>query len=364
MRQISLNVVVFNEEARLEECLLDARAYVDEIVVVDQMSTDRTPEIAQRLADVYIRDIQHGHAEPSRELAAARSSGEWILILDADEKMSDLLKAELPRLVTSDRDGYWILKSNLVDGFEVSTVEHYRLVRKARTRFDPRPHGGATALTDNIGHFEPVGIIHEKSGAEQIYDDPRYERLALEDEAPTSSKRNWLSHNRTLRAERQRRRRRTSRRCCRPTPPACSSLVTSRSNCPAAASCAPTLGRSLRTPRPRRTRRVRRSRDRALRHPDGAGPAVDRQPRAPWRCHCRDGPGGSQPPAPGGARRDDRLGRGGARGLAAKRGRDPPRVAARDRCGGSSTPGGRISFVTAGSSGRAATGWQRQRRRV
>ena len=52
MKRISLNVVVFNEEARLEECLLDARDHVDEIVVVDQMSTDGTPEIAQRLADV------------------------------------------------------------------------------------------------------------------------------------------------------------------------------------------------------------------------------------------------------------------------------------------------------------------------
>src|SRR5579872_6471545 len=99
MATISLNVIVFNEEDRLEACLLDAREHVDEIVVVDQMSTDGTPEIAERLADVYIRDIQHGHAEPSRELAAARSTGDWILILDADEKMSDLLKSELRTLV-------------------------------------------------------------------------------------------------------------------------------------------------------------------------------------------------------------------------------------------------------------------------
>ena len=95
LSSISLNVVVFNEEARLEECLSDARDHVDEIVVVDQMSTDGTPAIAQRLADVYVRDVHHGHAEPSRELATARSSGDWFLILDADERMSDLLKREL-----------------------------------------------------------------------------------------------------------------------------------------------------------------------------------------------------------------------------------------------------------------------------
>src|SRR3954464_12716291 len=148
MQRISLNVVVFNEEARLEECLLDARDHVDEIVVVDQMSTDGTPAIAQRLADVYIRDIQHGHAEPSRELAASRSSGDWILILDADERMSDQLKAEIRELIEGTPDGYWIRKANYVGGVDTGTIHHYRLVRKSRVRFDPIPHGGAQPLSD------------------------------------------------------------------------------------------------------------------------------------------------------------------------------------------------------------------------
>ena len=207
LTRISLNVVVFNEEARLEACLVDARDHVDEIVVVDQMSTDGTAEIAQRLADVYVRDVHHGHAEPSRELAASRSSGDWILILDADEKMSDLLKAELRELVERDADGYWIRKANSVDCAEVSTVLHFRLVRATRVRFDPRPHGGATAISENVKRFDRIGIVHEKTVAEQIFDDARYERLALEDAAPTSSKRNWLSHNRALREDRERRRR-------------------------------------------------------------------------------------------------------------------------------------------------------------
>jgi glycosyltransferase involved in cell wall biosynthesis/Flp pilus assembly protein TadD len=171
------------------------------------MSTDDTPAIAQRLADVYIRDVHHGHAEPSRELAASRSSGDWILILDADERMSDTLKAELPHLVERDADGYWIRKVNFVGGAETGTILHFRLVRKSRVRFDPGPHGGATAVSENVEHFEQIGIIHEKSLDEQIFDDARYERMALEDDAPTSAKRNWLSHNHTLRQHRERTRR-------------------------------------------------------------------------------------------------------------------------------------------------------------
>jgi glycosyltransferase involved in cell wall biosynthesis/tetratricopeptide (TPR) repeat protein len=197
-------VIVFNEEARLQECLSDARDHVDEIVVVDQMSTDGTGEIAERLADVYVRDVHHGHAEPSRELAASRSSGDWILILDADETMSDRLKSELRGMVERDVDGYWIQKVNSVGGTVRNKIQHFRLVRKNRVRFDPRPHGGATAVSDNVECLEWTGIVHEKSVAEQVIDDARYERLALEDDAPTSAKRNWLSHNHVLREERQR----------------------------------------------------------------------------------------------------------------------------------------------------------------
>jgi glycosyltransferase involved in cell wall biosynthesis/tetratricopeptide (TPR) repeat protein len=188
----------------VEECLSDARPYVDEIVVVDQMSTDGTPEIAKRLADVYIRDVHHGHAEPSRELAASRSSGDWLLILDADETMSERLKRELRGMVKRAVDGYWIQKENTVDGVERSKVHHFRLVRKNRARFDPSPHGGAGAVTDNVETLDWTGIVHEKSVEEQIYDDARYERMALEEDAPASAKRNWLSHNHVLREERLR----------------------------------------------------------------------------------------------------------------------------------------------------------------
>ena len=140
-------------------------------------------------------------------MAAARSSGEWLLILDADEKMSDLLKAELRELVEGEADGYWIRKINVVDGTEVGTILHYRLVRKTRVRFDPRPHGGAMAVSDNVENFNRIGIVHEKTEDEQLYDDTRYDQIALEGDAPTSAKRNWLSHNHALREDREHRRR-------------------------------------------------------------------------------------------------------------------------------------------------------------
>ena len=79
---------------------------------------------------------------------------------------------------------------------------HLRLVRKSRAAFDPNPHGGARVVSDNVATFDRIGILHPKSEAEQLYDDARYEQIAAEEHAPSSAKRNWLSHNRTLRAHR------------------------------------------------------------------------------------------------------------------------------------------------------------------
>jgi glycosyltransferase involved in cell wall biosynthesis/tetratricopeptide (TPR) repeat protein len=62
-------------------------------------------------------------------------------------------------------------------------------------------------VSDNVERFDEIGIIHKKSVEEQVYDDARYEQMALQDGAAPSTKRNWLQHNRTLRDERARQRR-------------------------------------------------------------------------------------------------------------------------------------------------------------
>lgn len=82
---ISANLVVCNEARRLRDALLDIRPFVDEVVVVVQLSDDDTLAIARRLADVVIEHPAYGHCAPSRPAALAASSQEWVLALDADE---------------------------------------------------------------------------------------------------------------------------------------------------------------------------------------------------------------------------------------------------------------------------------------
>jgi glycosyltransferase involved in cell wall biosynthesis len=89
MNKLSLCTIVKNEENSLPQCLHSVKDVVDEMVVLDTGSTDRTVEIAEQLgAKVY-------HYEWCNDFSAARNealkyvSGEWILVLDADEVLSD-----------------------------------------------------------------------------------------------------------------------------------------------------------------------------------------------------------------------------------------------------------------------------------
>src|SRR5258708_15669996 len=95
---LSALVVIHNEEARLADCLEHLR-FADEIVVVLDRCTDRSREIALRFTDRLV--------EGAWELEAGRRNagieacrGEWVLDVDADERVSPALAAEIQSLVS------------------------------------------------------------------------------------------------------------------------------------------------------------------------------------------------------------------------------------------------------------------------
>jgi len=85
-----------NEEDRIADCL-DSLAFCDEIICVDSHSTDRTREIAaEKGARVVERDWPGFRGQ--KEFAAAMASNDWILSLDADERVSQRLRGEIEAL--------------------------------------------------------------------------------------------------------------------------------------------------------------------------------------------------------------------------------------------------------------------------
>jgi glycosyltransferase involved in cell wall biosynthesis len=100
MARVSAIIVCFNEEDNIRDCLESVR-WADEIVVVDSHSTDRTVEIAREYTDrIFIRDWA-GYRE-QKQFALDQARAEWVLNLDADERVSRELRAEVHRELSAE----------------------------------------------------------------------------------------------------------------------------------------------------------------------------------------------------------------------------------------------------------------------
>ena len=89
--KLSVAIATFNEEKNIRDCLKSIENIADEIVIVDGSSTDNTVNIAKSFnAKVIIRDNpQNFHI--NKQLAFEKTTGDWILYLDADERVSKQL---------------------------------------------------------------------------------------------------------------------------------------------------------------------------------------------------------------------------------------------------------------------------------
>jgi len=105
--QISAVIITYNEERNIGRCLDSLSDVVDEIVVVDSYSSDRTEEICRSYNAVFIKHKFTGHIE-QKNWAILQASSPYILSLDADEALSDELKASILRVKEKwTHDGYY-----------------------------------------------------------------------------------------------------------------------------------------------------------------------------------------------------------------------------------------------------------------
>lgn len=91
--KISATIVTLNEEHNVARAIESLRC-VDEVVVVDSGSTDRTREVAARLGARVVEEHWRGYAG-QKNFAASLATHEWILSIDADEAVAEELEAEI-----------------------------------------------------------------------------------------------------------------------------------------------------------------------------------------------------------------------------------------------------------------------------
>ena len=96
-KKLSVVIICRDEEHNLRDCLESVK-WADEIVIVDSGSTDRTLEIAAQYTDRIIAQTWLGYG-PQKDFAMAQAAGDWVLNLDADERVSAQLAGEIQTLI-------------------------------------------------------------------------------------------------------------------------------------------------------------------------------------------------------------------------------------------------------------------------
>lgn len=111
MNNVSLLVITLNEQDNIGECIESARG-VGEVVIVDSFSSDDTVRIAGEMGAIVHQREFVSHAS-QKNWGVGKCSGEWILILDADERLSPELSEEISIACKDGKsDGYWLKRSN------------------------------------------------------------------------------------------------------------------------------------------------------------------------------------------------------------------------------------------------------------
>ncbi len=97
--KLSVVLAVRNEEENLRACLTSVKDIADEIIIVDEYSTDRTIEIARKFGAKITQEPHHNIFHITKQKALDLAHGEWILQLDADEIIASKLAQEIKQVI-------------------------------------------------------------------------------------------------------------------------------------------------------------------------------------------------------------------------------------------------------------------------
>lgn len=163
---ISLCMVVRNEADTISACLSEIKDHVQEIVLVDQSSTDRTVDIVSKYTDrIFIRPCS-GTAQTDRQFSIDQAKYPWILVLDPDERLDEKLKNNLDQLIGSDFEAYCIPRKDIIDGrlFDEGLNDlQLRVFRKEIVKWPPFIHSYPTLYTKKVGRVNDGYLLHLRS---------------------------------------------------------------------------------------------------------------------------------------------------------------------------------------------------------
>jgi glycosyltransferase involved in cell wall biosynthesis len=173
---VALVILTYNEEVNIEDCLKSVTGWAGEVFVLDSGSSDRTMEIAKKFTDNIVVHPFSGYADQRNwALDHLPFAHEWVLFLDADERLSPELKAEIPGALAAagpETEGFYLKRRLIFMGRWICHGGYYptwilRLFRHKAARCEDRSvnehffvRGLAAKLEGDLIHEDHRDFYH------------------------------------------------------------------------------------------------------------------------------------------------------------------------------------------------------------
>ena len=176
MNKLSVAIITKNAEENIRDCL-EAVKWADEIIVVDNISKDKTVKICQEYPNIKVyRKKVSGLFGSYRNYSLSKTTGEWILILDADEIVTSQLADEIREAIKDKTKlGYFLSRKNIFLGQWIKSCGWWpdyniRLIRQGTATWPERIH--KTLEIDDksrLGYLRNPLIHHNYLSLEQYF---------------------------------------------------------------------------------------------------------------------------------------------------------------------------------------------------
>lgn len=165
MPKLTLSMIVKNEEKLIRESLASTKEIVDEIVMVDTGSSDNTVKIAEEYGAKVFNYEWVNDFSAARNFALGKSTGDWIIYLDADERLDNNSVAEIRKLIENNSSAafYCTVKSDDYEGIRDNSIRYLRLFANSREiRFTGRVNEEveASLIKNRYQLFNSNVLIH------------------------------------------------------------------------------------------------------------------------------------------------------------------------------------------------------------
>jgi glycosyltransferase involved in cell wall biosynthesis len=197
---ISAIVMTFNEEHNICDCL-DTLTWVDELIVADTGSTDRTVDLARRYTKKAQKLPWLGYG-PTRNMALREAESDWFLFVDADERVSDALREEILGMLAARGDrytAYRIPRQSLFVGKWIKGCGWYpgyvvRLARNATAKYTDASVHESLEVEGAVGTMHGDLIHHTDPDLEYYFKKFNLYTTLAADDMVREGRRPGLSH--------------------------------------------------------------------------------------------------------------------------------------------------------------------------